>query len=50
MKQKIDWPGGRISPSPSSTIPISNMVETTIAMHSFLADIGLRTTKAVWPV
>lgn len=50
MIQKIKWPDGKDFAFTIFDDPDLDTVETTTTMYSFLAGIGLRTTKAVWPV
>lgn len=50
MSQQITWPDGKTFAFTIFDDPDLDTVETTTTMYSFLADIGLRTTKAVWPV
>lgn len=50
MVPKMDWPNGKDFAFTIFDDPDCDTVETTGAMYSFLADLGLRTTKAVWPI
>lgn len=50
MSQQITWPDGKDFAFTIFDDPDLDTIETTTTIYSFLADIGLRTTKAVWPV
>lgn len=50
MSQQIRWPDRKDFAFTIFDDPDLDTVETTTTIYSFLADIGLRTTKAVWPV
>lgn len=50
MIPKMEWPNGKDFAFTIFDDPDYNTVETTAAIYSFLADLGLRTTKAVWPI
>jgi len=50
MNSKIEWPDGKQFAFTIFDDPDWDTVENVAAMYSFLGDIGLRTTKAVWPV
>src|SRR5688572_177060 len=47
---KIKWPSGKDFAFTIFDDPDFDSVENAIAVYSFLRDIGLRTTKAVWPI
>jgi hypothetical protein len=46
----IEWPGGKDFAFTIFDDPDLDTVENVVAVYSFLHDIGLRTTKAVWPI
>src|SRR6476469_2669803 len=46
----IEWPEGREFAFTVFDDPDAQRYETTKIVYSFLADIGLRTTVAVWPL
>ncbi len=46
----IEWPDGREFAFTVFDDPDAQTYETTRIVYSFLADIGLRTTVAVWPL
>lgn len=50
MIPKIVSPNGKDFAFTIFDDPDFDTVETTAAMYSFLADLGMRTTKAVWPL
>lgn len=50
MIPKMEWPHGKDFAFTIFDDPDFDTVETTAAIYSFLADLGLRTTKAVWPI
>jgi len=50
MTPKIDWPEGKDFAFTIFDDPDGDSVETLEVVYSFLRDLGLRTTKAVWPV
>jgi hypothetical protein len=45
-----EWPGGKQFAFSIFDDPDHDTVENVAAIYSFLSEIGLRTTKAVWPV
>ena len=47
---KIDWPDGKSFAFTIFDDPDLDTVDNVAAVYSFLSDIGLRTTKAVWPI
>jgi hypothetical protein len=47
---KIQWPAGKDFAFTIFDDPDFDSIENTVAVYSFLSDIGLRTTKAVWPI
>jgi hypothetical protein len=47
---KIDWPNGKEFSLTIFDDPDWDTVENSMVVYSFLRDIGLRTTKAVWPI
>jgi hypothetical protein len=47
---KIQWPAGKDFAFTIFDDPDFDSVENAIAVYSFLHDIGLQTTKAVWPI
>jgi len=47
---RIEWPHGKAFAFTIFDDPDLDTVENVAAMYSFLGDIGLRTTKAVWPL
>jgi hypothetical protein len=49
-QQFIEWPDGKTFAFTIFDDPDFDTVENVAAIYSFLNDIGLRTTKAVWPV
>jgi len=50
MIPKIKWPGGKDFAFTIFDDPDHDTVENVAAIYSFLDDLGLRTTKAVWPI
>jgi hypothetical protein len=50
MIPKIEWPAGKDFAFTIFDDPDLDTVENVAAIYSFLGDIGLRTTKAVWPI
>jgi len=50
MIPKIKWPGGKDFAFTIFDDPDFDSVENVASIYSFLSDIGLRTTKAVWPI
>ena len=50
MNPKITWPGGKDFAFTIFDDPDYDTVENVEAIYSLLSDIGLRTTKAVWPI
>lgn len=50
MISQIDWPGGKDFAFTIFDDPDRDSVKTLSVMYSFLSDLGLRTTKAVWPI
>jgi len=50
MTQKIDWPEGKAFAFTIFDDPDYDTVDNVAAIYSFLHDLGLRTTKAVWPI
>src|SRR5687768_14548029 len=50
MMPKIEWPGGKNFAFTIFDDPDLDTVENVAAVYSFLHDIGLRTTKAVWSI
>jgi hypothetical protein len=50
MMPKIEWPSGKDFAFTIFDDPDLDTVENVAAIYSFLHDIGLRTTKAVWPI
>ena len=50
MTAKIEWPAGKDFAFTIFDDPDLNSVENVAAIYSFLCDLGLRTTKAVWPI
>ena len=50
MIPKVRWPGGKDFAFTIFDDPDLDTVENVTAIYSFLGDIGLRTTKAVWPI
>jgi hypothetical protein len=50
MIQKIKWPDGKDFAFSIFDDPDFDSAENTKQMYSFLADLGMRTTKAVWPI
>jgi len=50
MIPKIEWPAGKQFAFTIFDDPDLDTVETVTDIYSFLSDIGLRTTKAVWPI
>ena len=47
---KIAWPEGKQFAFTIFDDPDFDTLENVATMYSFLSDIGLRTTKAVWPL
>ena len=47
---KIEWPSGKDFAFTIFDDPDLDTVENVAAIYSFLGDLGLRTTKAVWPI
>ena len=50
MIRKIQWPDGKDFAFTIFDDPDLDTVENVQAIYSFLGDLGLRTTKAVWPI
>ncbi len=50
MSRTIAWPEGKQFAFTVFDDPDFDTVENVATMYSFLSDIGLRTTKAVWPL
>ena len=50
MIPKIEWPAGKDVAFTIFDDPDLDTVENVAAIYSFLGDLGLRTTKAVWPI
>lgn len=50
MLSKIKWPDGKDFAFTIFDDPDLDTAENVAAIYSFLGDIGLRTTKAVWPI
>ena len=50
MTPKIEWPDGKEFAFTIFDDPDRDTVENVAAIYPFLGDIGLRTTKAVWPI
>ena len=50
MIPKIEWPGGKEFAFTIFDDPDLDTVENVAAIYPFLSDLGLRTTKAVWPI
>jgi hypothetical protein len=50
MNPRIAWPGGKDFAFTIFDDPDFNTVENSSPVYSFLSEIGLRTTKSVWPV
>lgn len=50
MIPKVKWPGGKDFAFTIFDDPDLDTVENVATIYSFLGDLGLRTTKAVWPV
>lgn len=50
MVAKIDWPAGKDFAFTIFDDPDLDTVENVASIYSFLDDLGLRTTKAVWPI
>lgn len=48
--RKIEWPGGKDFAFTIFDDPDHDTVENVAAIYPFLGDLGLRTTKAVWPI
>jgi hypothetical protein len=46
----IAWPGGRRFAFTVFDDPDAQTLETGVPVYSLLADLGFRTTKAVWPI
>jgi len=47
---KIEWPAGKDFAFTIFDDPDLDTIENVAAIYSFLGDLGLRTTKAVWPI
>jgi hypothetical protein len=47
---QIEWPDGKAFAFTIFDDPDFDTVENVAAIYSFLSDVGMRTTKAVWPV
>lgn len=50
MPQRIVWPDGKDFAFTIFDDPDCDTVENVAALYSFIGDLGLRTTKAVWPI
>jgi hypothetical protein len=50
MVPNIKWPAGKQFAFTVFDDPDLDTVENVAAVYSFLAELGLRTTKAVWPI
>lgn len=50
MIPKIKWPDGKDFAFTVFDDPDLDTVENTATMYSFLEDLGMRTTKAIWPI
>lgn len=50
MIPRIAWPTGKDFAFTIFDDPDGDTVENVAAIYSFLGDLGLRTTKAVWPI
>ena len=50
MSERITWPEGKDFAFTIFDDPDLDTVDNATAVYSFLDDLGLRTTKAVWPV
>jgi len=50
MIPRIEWPAGKQFAFTIFDDPDFDTVENVATIYSFLGDIGLRTTKAVWPI
>ncbi len=50
MLPRIQWPGGKQFAFTIFDDPDLDTVDNSTLMYSFLGELGLRTTKAVWPV
>jgi hypothetical protein len=50
MTPNIEWPNGKQFAFTIFDDPDYDTVENVAAIYSFLSDLGLRTTKAVWPI
>ena len=50
MIPKIEWPDGKEFAFTIFDDPDHDTVENVAAIYPFLSDLGLRTTKAVWPI
>src|SRR5688572_10575951 len=50
MTAKIEWPDGKDFAFTIFDDPDLDTVQNVTSIYSFLCDLGLRTTKAVWPV
>jgi len=50
MIPKIEWPEGKQFAFTIFDDPDLDTIENVQAIYPFLADLGLRTTKAVWPI
>jgi hypothetical protein len=50
MTPRIEWPNGKDFAFTVFDDPDWDSVDNAAAAYSFLADLGFRTTKAVWPI
>jgi hypothetical protein len=50
MMQEIKWPDGKDFAFTVFDDPDFDTVKNTTTMYSFLEDLGMRTTKAIWPI
>jgi hypothetical protein len=50
MTGKVQWPAGKEFAFTILDDPDLDTVENVAAIYTFLSDLGLRTTKAVWPI
>jgi hypothetical protein len=50
MNSKVEWPHGKAFAFTIFDDPDYDTVDNVATVYSFLSDIGLRTTKAVWPI
>jgi len=50
MIPKIEWPDGKDFAFTIFDDPDHDTVENVAAIYSFIGNIGMRTTKAVWPI